>query len=59
MYVYRVKIQEDRIGTDDLVAWACIRLDRLQSGFRFIHLLDSRGMESTGALLVRITKNVA
>ena len=55
----RVKIQDDRIGTDDLAAWACIRLDRLQSGFRFVHLLDARGMESTGALLVRITKSVA
>ena len=55
----RLKVQNDRIGTDDLAAWACIRLDRLQSGFRFIHLLDARGMESSGALLVRITKTVA
>jgi phosphatidylinositol phospholipase C delta len=55
----RVKVQDDRIGTDDLAAWACVRLDRLQSGFRFLHLLDAKGMESAGALLVKITKIVS
>ena len=55
----RVKIQDDRIGTNDLAAWACVRLDRLQPGLRFIHLLDARGMESTGALLVRVTKTIS
>ena len=48
---------DDRpMSKDNLVAWACIRLDRLQPGFRFIHLLDSSGVASAAALLVHITK---
>ena len=53
---YRFKVQDDRIGEDDLAAWACIRLDRLKSGVRLIHLLDAKGAESNGALLVMISK---
>ena len=54
----RIKIQDDnRMGKDDMAAWACIRLDRLQSGYRFVHLLDWKGMESAGVLLVKITKS--
>ncbi|KAL2406612.1 1-phosphatidylinositol 4,5-bisphosphate phosphodiesterase 1 [Exophiala dermatitidis] len=53
----RVKVMDDRsISKDDLLAWACIRLDRLQPGYRFIHLLDSTGMPSRGALLVHVSK---
>jgi phosphatidylinositol phospholipase C, delta len=52
----RVKVKDDNIGKDTLAAWACIRLDRLKSGYRFIHLLDANGMESSGVLLVRVTK---
>jgi len=54
----RFKIQDDEIGKDDLAAWACIRLDRLRSGFRFVHLLDAAGAESKGVLLVRIEKSL-
>ncbi|KAL8745445.1 MAG: hypothetical protein Q9190_002406, partial [Brigantiaea leucoxantha] len=46
----RFKIQDDEIGKDDLAAWACIRLDRLRSGYRFIHLFDTLGRHSTGVL---------
>ena len=52
----RFKIQDDEIGKDDLAAWACIRLDRLRSGYRFVHLLDAAGRESNGVLLVGIEK---
>ena len=52
----RVKIHDDEIGKDDLAAWACIRLDRLQEGFRFLHLLNAKGEETPGLLLVKITK---
>ncbi|KAK3167121.1 hypothetical protein OEA41_010247 [Lepraria neglecta] len=54
----RFKIQDDEIGKDDLAAWACIRLDRLRAGYRFVHLLDAAGAESRGALLVGIEKSV-
>ncbi|KAL6720669.1 hypothetical protein ACLMJK_002594 [Lecanora helva] len=54
----RFKIQDDKIGKDDLAAWACFRLDRLRSGLRFVHLLDAAGMESKGALLVAIEKSL-
>ncbi|KAK5050362.1 hypothetical protein LTR84_003643 [Exophiala bonariae] len=56
----RLKIKDDRsIGKDNLLAWACIRLDRLKPGYRFIHLLDAAGLPSSGALLVRVTKQVS
>lgn len=55
----RIKVKgERRIGKDELAAWACIRLDRLQPGFRFIHLLDAHAVESRGLLLVKITKRL-
>lgn len=57
--VNRLKIHDDEIGKDDLAAWACIRLDRLQQGFRFVHLLDARGEPTTGVLLVKITKSLS
>ena len=52
----RFKIQDDRMGRDTLAAWACIRLDRLQRGYRFVHLLDAKGMESSGVLLIKVSK---
>lgn len=55
----RFKIQNDKIGKDDLAAWACIRLDRLRSGYRFVHLLDAAGVESKGVILVGVEKSLA
>jgi len=55
----RFKIQDDCLGKDDLAAWACIRLDRLKDGFRFVHLFDAKGVESPGVLLVKTTKRIA
>lgn len=43
---------------DDLAAWACIRLDRLQPGYRFISLLDENGVATAGILLVKIEKKL-
>ena len=56
--IYRFKIQDDKIGQDDLAAWACIRLDRLRDGYRFVHLLDGAGFGSKGVLLVYIEKTL-
>ncbi|KKY26207.1 putative 1-phosphatidylinositol-bisphosphate phosphodiesterase 1 [Diplodia seriata] len=53
----RFKVMDDEFGRDDLAAWACFRLDRLQTGFRLIHLFDAGGVQSKGVLLVRVTKN--
>ncbi|KAJ5930609.1 hypothetical protein N7466_006102 [Penicillium verhagenii] len=55
----RFKIKDDEIGRDALAAWACIRLDQLREGYRFIHLQDSTGRNAGGVLLVRITKQVS
>ena len=54
----RFKIQDDEIGKDDLAAWACIRLDRLRTGYRFVHLLDAMGNVSQGTLLVNVQKSL-
>ncbi|KAK2781194.1 hypothetical protein FQN53_000738 [Emmonsiellopsis sp. PD_33] len=54
----RIKVKDDEIGRDDLAGWACIRLDRLRQGFRFIRLFDTKGRESPGVLLVKISKQI-
>ncbi|KAI1410418.1 PLC-like phosphodiesterase [Hypoxylon sp. FL1857] len=55
----RFLIKDDEIGRDDLAAWACVRLDRLRSGYRFVHLLDREGRESGGVILVKVDKKLA
>ncbi|KAI4101529.1 MAG: hypothetical protein LQ339_005026 [Xanthoria mediterranea] len=55
----RFKIQDHEFGKDDLAAWACIRLDRLKEGYRFVRLLDANGDGSRGLLLVKITKSLS
>ncbi|KAF4631857.1 hypothetical protein G7Y89_g6272 [Cudoniella acicularis] len=54
----RFKIEDDRYGRDELAAWACIRLDRLQQGYRFIHLFDVKGQATAGLLMVKIDKKL-
>ena len=54
----RFKVQNDEFGRDSLAAWACIRLDRLREGWRFVHLLDAEGNKSPGVLLVGIEKTL-
>ncbi|KAI2464735.1 PLC-like phosphodiesterase [Annulohypoxylon bovei var. microspora] len=55
----RFLVKDDEIGRDDLAAWACVRLDRLRSGYRFVHLLDKEGKENEGVILVKVEKKLA
>ncbi|GKT62303.1 phosphatidylinositol-specific phospholipase C [Colletotrichum tofieldiae] len=57
---YRFKVEDDPIvGGDELLSWACIRLDRLRPGFRFIRLTDTKNRPIEGGkLLVKIDKVV-
>ncbi|KAF7177322.1 hypothetical protein CNMCM7691_005281 [Aspergillus felis] len=52
----RFKVRDDEFGRDSLAAWACLKLSRLQQGYRLVHLLDCSGAETGAVLLVRITK---
>ncbi|WYZ40404.1 hypothetical protein EsH8_IV_000745 [Colletotrichum jinshuiense] len=54
----RFTVRDDEIGRDDLAAWAAVRLDRLRSGYRFVHLMDCEGRLTDGVVLVRITKKI-
>lgn len=54
----RFTVRDDEIGRDDLSAWACVRLDRLGEGYRFIHLMDSRAKLTNGVILVKIEKKL-
>lgn len=56
--MYRLKVEDERYVKDTLAAWACIRLDRLQQGYRFIKLLDAKGMPTDGVLLVKVERTV-
>lgn len=51
-------MDDDSFGRDDLAAWACIRLDRLGKGVRFVHLFDTHGIQTDGVLLVKIQKGM-
>ncbi|KAF1999407.1 PLC-like phosphodiesterase [Amniculicola lignicola CBS 123094] len=55
----RFKVMDDERLSDDLAAWACFRLDRLQPGVRMLHLYDSNGVLTKGVLFVRIRKLVS
>ncbi|EKJ67807.1 hypothetical protein FPSE_11955 [Fusarium pseudograminearum CS3096] len=57
----RFKVEDDssRLGSSPLLAWACIRLDRLRPGYRFIRLMDSTARPIPGGkLLVKIEKTL-
>ena len=51
-------MHDEELGKDDLSAWACVRLDRLQEGVRVVRLFDSEGNPSRGVLLVRVSKKL-
>ncbi|RAL10825.1 putative phosphoinositide-specific phospholipase C [Aspergillus homomorphus CBS 101889] len=55
----RFKIKDDEFFRDSLAGWACIRLNRLQEGYRLIHIYDRSGADTGGVLLVRITKTMS
>ncbi|WQF89882.1 Putative phosphatidylinositol-specific phospholipase C, X domain, C2 domain superfamily [Colletotrichum destructivum] len=46
-------VMNDVVGPDVMAAWACVRLDRLRLGYRFVRLLDREGMPSRGILLIK------
>lgn len=54
----RFTVRDNEIGRDDLAAWACVRLDRLGEGYRFIHLMDSNAKLTNGVILVKIEKKL-
>jgi hypothetical protein len=54
----RFTVRDDELGRDDLAAWACVRLDRLGQGYRFIHLVDARGRLTDGTILVKVEKSL-
>ncbi|CAN8097070.1 unnamed protein product [Discula destructiva] len=49
---------DEKFRRDDLAAWACVRLDRLRLGYRFVRLMDTMGRETEGVVLVKIIKKV-
>jgi len=55
----RFLVKDDEIGRDDLAAWACVRLDRLKSGYRWVHLFSKHGRVSGGAVLVFVEKKLS
>jgi hypothetical protein len=55
----RFTVRDDQLGRDALAAWACVRLDRLRHGYRFVHLLDANGIETDSVILVKIAKKTA
>ncbi|GKU11338.1 unnamed protein product [Fusarium langsethiae] len=53
------RVMNDVPGPDVMAAWACVRLDRLRLGYRFLRLMDKDGMPSKGILLVKVTMREA
>ncbi|RGP75589.1 hypothetical protein FSPOR_697 [Fusarium sporotrichioides] len=54
----RFTVRDDEIGRDDMAAWACMRLDRLGHGYRFVHLMDCEGRLTDGAILIKVDKRL-
>ncbi|KAF4979485.1 hypothetical protein FZEAL_4344 [Fusarium zealandicum] len=54
----RFTVRDNEIGKDDMAAWACMRLDRLGHGYRFVHLMDCEGRVTDGAIFVKIEKKL-
>lgn len=55
----RFVVRDDELfQRDDLAAWACVRLDRLRLGYRFVRLMDAKGRETEGVVLIKVLKKV-
>ena len=56
----RIKVEDTwGIVKNPLLAWTCIRLDRLRPGYRFIRLMDLKGNWLPGGkLLVKVEKKL-
>lgn len=56
---HRIKIEDaEKYAKDRVAAWACIKLDRLQQGYRLVKLMDAKGVATPGMLLVKIEKTL-
>ncbi|KAI8660888.1 Phosphoinositide phospholipase C [Fusarium keratoplasticum] len=53
-----LQVMDEGFKWDQLAGWACIRLDRLGNGYRFVHLLDGQGTPTEGVILVNVEKIV-
>ncbi|KAG8733137.1 hypothetical protein FRC11_008490 [Ceratobasidium sp. 423] len=52
-------LKNEGLATDGMAGWACVRLDRLQPGYRFIRLYDLHGrLTENGCLFVKIQKEI-
>ncbi len=49
----RFQVKNSEVGPDSVSGWACVRVDRLRKGVRFVHLIDEKGQETEAALLVK------
>ncbi|KAF3923060.1 hypothetical protein ABW20_dc0105242 [Dactylellina cionopaga] len=54
----KFKVYDDEFGKDDKAAWACVRLDRLKTGYGYLKLFDMKGKESEGVLLIHVEKTI-
>lgn len=54
----RFRVEHNGFIRDQCTSWACIRLDRLQEGYRLINLKDLGGCLTEGTLLVKVEKTV-
>ncbi|KAK3374922.1 PLC-like phosphodiesterase [Podospora didyma] len=54
----RFLVRDDELGHDSLAGWACVRLDRLREGYRFVHLLDVNGMETGAIVFIKVAKKL-
>lgn len=51
-------MDDEILGRDDTIAWACYKLSRLSPGLRMVNLLDLEGQLTGGRMLVHIRKNI-
>lgn len=54
----RFKIYDDELGKDSKAAWACVRLDRLKTGYGLLRVFDMKGNRTDGVLLISVDKAV-
>jgi len=56
--LHRIKVVNDEsMMKDELLAWACFRLDRLGEGVRMMHLYDAESKPCKGKIMVRVEKS--
>ncbi|PKS09407.1 hypothetical protein jhhlp_004022 [Lomentospora prolificans] len=54
---FKVEDEQSMVTSRELLSWACIRLDRLRCGYRFVSLMDPKGRPiPDGKLLIKVEK---